>query len=80
MFDVNESTLRFREKEVKQIRPRKTGKGTRFYRQEDIDIIRLIYHLVKERGMTLEGARKKLKENPETTVRHEEFVNRLKQI
>ena len=53
MFDVNESTLRFWEKEFDQIRPRKTGKGTRSYRQEDIDAIRLVYHLVKERGMTL---------------------------
>ena len=68
MFDVNESTLRFWEKEFDQIRPRKTGKGTRSYRQ------------VKERGMTLAGARQKLKENPETTIRHEEIVNRLKQI
>ena len=76
MFDVNESTLRFWEKEFDQIRPRKTGKGTRSYRQEDI----LVYHLVKERGMTLAGARQKLKENPETTIRHEEIVNRLKQI
>ena len=41
MFDVNESTLRFWEKEFDQIRPRKTGKGTRSYRQEDIDAIRL---------------------------------------
>ena len=73
MFDVNESTLRFWEKEFDQIRPRS-------YRQEDIDAIRLVYHLVKERGMTLAGARQKLKENPETTIRHEEIVNRLKQI
>lgn len=80
MFDVQDSTLRFWEKEFDIIHPRKTGKGTRFYRQEDIDAIRLIYHLVKERGMTLAGARQKLKENPETTIRQEEIVNRLKQI
>ena len=80
MFDINESTLRFWEKEFNQIRPRKTGNGTRSYRQEDIESIRLIYHLVKERGMTLAGARQKLKENPDTTIRHEEIVNRLKQI
>ena len=56
MFDVNESTLRFWEKEFDIINPRKTSKGTRFYKQEDIDAVRLIYHLVKERGMTLAGA------------------------
>ena len=55
MFDVNESTLRFWEKEFDIINPRKTSKGTRFYKQEDIDAVRLIYHLVKERGMTLAG-------------------------
>lgn len=80
MFEVNESTLRFWEKEFDVIRPRKTAKGTRFYKQEDIDSVRLIYHLVKERGMTLAGARQKLKDNKETTVRQEDIVNRLKQI
>ena len=68
MFDVNESTLRFWEKEFDIIRPRKTAKGTRFYKQEDIDAVRLIFHMVKERGMTL------------TTIRQEEIVNKLKQI
>lgn len=80
MFDVNESTLRFWEKEFDVINPRKTAKGTRFYKQEDIDAIRLIYYLVKERGMTLAGARQKLKDNKDSTIRHEEIVNRLKQI
>ena len=69
LFGLNESTLRFWEKEFDEISPRKTKKGTRYYRQEDIEQIRLIYHLVKERGMTLSGARRKLKENRETTVR-----------
>ena len=77
LFDVNESNLRFWEKEFDVIQPRKTSKGTRFYKQEDIDAIRLIYHLVKERGMTLAGARQKLKENPETTIPQEEILNRL---
>ncbi|MDR2969314.1 MAG: MerR family transcriptional regulator [Tannerellaceae bacterium] len=80
MFDVNESTLRFWEKEFNIIRPRKTERGVRLYKQEDIDAVRLIYHLVKERGMTLAGARQKLKDNKETTIRQEEIVNRLKLI
>lgn len=80
MFDVNESTLRFWEKEFDVISPRKTAKGTRFYKQDDIDAIRLIYHLVKERGMTLAGARQKLKDNKDSTIRHEDIVNRLKMI
>ena len=80
MFDVNESTLRFWEKEFDIIHPRKTEKGTRYYKQEDIDAVRLVYHLVKERGLTLAGARQKLKNNKEASVRQEEIVNRLKQI
>ena len=80
MFDVNESTLRFWEKEFDIIQPRKTAKGTRFFRHEDIESVRLIYHLVKEKGLTLAGARQQLKENPEQTVRQEEIIHRLKQI
>lgn len=80
MFGINESTLRFWEKEFDIIRPRKTEKGTRYYKQEDIDAVRLIFHLVKERGMTLAGARQKLRDNKETTIRQEDIVNRLKQI
>lgn len=80
MFDINESTLRFWEKEFDIIHPRKTDKGTRYYKREDIDAVRLVYHLVKERGLTLAGARQKLKNNREMTVRQEDIVNRLKQI
>jgi DNA-binding transcriptional MerR regulator len=80
MFHINESTLRFWEKEFDIINPRKTSKGTRFYKQEDIDHVRLIYHLVKERGLTLAGARQKLRDNREDTIRKEDIVNRLKHI
>ncbi|MCD7931685.1 MAG: MerR family transcriptional regulator [Tannerellaceae bacterium] len=80
MFNVNESTLRFWEKEFDNISPRKTAKGTRFYKQEDIEAVRLIYYLVKEKGMTLAGARKRLKDNKETTIKQADIVNRLKQI
>lgn len=80
LFGLNESTLRFWEKEFDEISPRKTKKGTRYYRQEDIEQIRLIYHLVKERGMTLSGARRKLKENKETTICLLEISNRLKGV
>lgn len=79
-FDINESTLRFWEKEFDIIHPRKSAKGTRFYKQEDIDAVRLVYHLVKERGMTLAGARQKIKENPEQTIQNEKIIHRLKQI
>jgi DNA-binding transcriptional MerR regulator len=80
MFDINESTLRFWEKEFDMIHPKKNPKGVRFYKQEDVDAIRLVYHLVKERGMTLAGARQRIKDNKGGTVRREEIVERLKKI
>lgn len=80
MFGINVSTLRFWEKEFDIIKPKKTSKGTRYYKKDDIDNVRLVYHLVKERGMTLAGARQKLKDNKSTTIQHEDIVNRLKNI
>lgn len=80
LLGVNESTLRFWEKEFEEISPRKTKKGTRYYREEDVEQVRLIYHLLKERGMTLAGARRKLKENKETTVQLWEIRKKLNRI
>ncbi|MDR2920661.1 MAG: MerR family transcriptional regulator [Tannerella sp.] len=79
-FGLSEPTLRFWEKEFEEISPRKTAKGTRYYSKEDIDIIGLIYHLVRERRMTLAGARLKLKENKDLTINQTEISNRLKLI
>lgn len=80
MFDVNESLLRFWEKEFPQIAPKKAGRGIRQYRKEDVETIKLIYHLVKEKGMTLSGARQRLIDNKEGTTRNFEVVTRLKEI
>lgn len=81
MFDVNESLLRFWEKEFPdQIVPRKSPGGTRQYRKEDIEAIKLIYHLVKEKGMTLAGARQRLTTNQEATNKNFEVLERLKNI
>ena len=80
MFDVNESLLRFWEKEFPQLNPKKGGRWIRQYRKEDIETVKLIYHLVKEKGLTLPGARQRLKDNKEATVRNYEIVNRLKGI
>ena len=80
MFNVNESLLRYWEKEFLIIAPRKAGGNVRQYRKEDIENIRLVYHLVKEKGMTLQGAKQRLKANKEKTVQTAEIVERLKQI
>ena len=80
MFDVSEPTLRFWEKEFNEISPQKNDKGTRFYLQEDIEQIRLIYYLLKKRGMTISGARQKLKDNKAETVNQEEITYRFEKI
>ena len=80
MFNVNESLLRYWEKEFPIISPKKAGGNIRQYRKEDIENIRLVYHLVKEKGMTLQGAKQKLKMNKETTIRTTEILDRLKLI
>jgi len=80
MFNVNESLLRYWEKEFPIISPRKAGGNIRQYRKEDIDNIRLVYHLVKEKGMTLQGAKQRLKANKESAEQTAEVVDRLKTI
>ncbi len=80
MFDVNESLLRYWEKEFPQVAPKKNPKGIRQYTKEDIEEIRLVYHLVKERGMTLPGARQKLRDNREGEVNKLEIIERLTEI
>ena len=61
-FEVNPSLIRFWEKEFQIISPKKTQSGTRKFSAKDIEKLELIYTLVKERGFTLEGAKKQLKE------------------
>ncbi len=76
-FGVNESLLRFWEKEFDTIKPRKNAKGTRSYTKEDIEAIRQVFYLVKERGMTLAGAKKLLKENRRSVSAKMEALQRL---
>lgn len=80
MFDVNTSLIRFWEKEFDIITPHKNKKGNRLFTQEDVDNFHLIFHLVKEKGMTLKGAQQQLKTNKEQTEANFEIVKRLKNI
>jgi DNA-binding transcriptional MerR regulator len=80
MFDVNTSLIRFWEKEFDIIKPKKNKKGNRLFTKKDIDNFHIIYHLVKENGMTLKGAKKKMKENKEDTEHNFEIVRSLEQI
>ena len=80
MFDVNTSLIRFWEKEFDIIKPKKNRKGNRLFTKEDIDNFHMIFHLVKERGMTLKGAKAKIKENKEDTINNFAVVKSLKKI
>ena len=80
MFDVNTSLIRFWEKEFDILKPKKNKKGNRLFTQKDVDNLKVIYHLVKERGYTLDGAKKKLRENKGDTIQNEQIVERLKEI
>ena len=80
MFDVNQSNLRFWEKEFKQLTPKRNAKGTRFYTPEDIQIIKQIIYLVNEQKLTLDGARRKLSQKKDAVAKQQEVVERLKKI
>ena len=80
MFDVNQSNLRFWEKEFKQLSPKRNDKGTRFYSSNDIQIIKQIIYLVNEQKLTLDGARRKLTQRKDVVAKQQEVVERLKSI
>lgn len=80
LFDLNESTLRFWEKEFDNIQPKKTTKGFRQYTKADIENIRMVYHLVKEKGMTLVGAKKLIRDNKRKLSTKLELLDRLTAI
>ena len=79
-FDVNTSLIRFWEKEFDAIKPKKNAKGNRKFTPEDIKNLQFIYHLVKERGFTLEGAKTHLKEEKQQTLSNFEIINKLEGI
>jgi len=80
MFHVNQSNLRFWEKEFKQLKPKRNAKGTRFYSPDDISVIKSIFYLVNEQKLTLEGAKRKLNQKKNVVAKQTEVVERLKLI
>ncbi|MBP7166602.1 MAG: MerR family transcriptional regulator [Bacteroidia bacterium] len=88
MFGVNTSLIRFWEKEFEILQPKKNKKGNRLFTSDDIKNLRLIFHLVKEKGYTLEGAKKILEGNwkelenkveiRQTLLRMKNFLEELK--
>lgn len=77
MFNVSASLIRFWENEFDILKPKKNSKGSRSFTPEDVENLHLIFHLVKERGYTLDGAKKKLKENKDDTVNNFKVVKTL---
>ena len=80
MFEVSVSSIRYWEKEFDILKPKKNKKGNRMFTKKDVDNLKIIYHLTKERGFTLEGAKKKLRENKADTIDNVEIINHLKSI
>ena len=80
MFNVNASLIRYWEKEFNVLKLRKNRKGNRLFTPKDIDLLHMIYHLVKERGYTLEGAKKKIQESGDEIQQKLEMVKSLKKM
>ena len=79
-FGVNTSLIRFWEKEFDALKPKKNAKGNRLFTPQDIKNLELIFHLVKERGFTLEGAKIHLKEEKKKTLTNFEIIRKLQSI
>ena len=79
-FGVNTSLIRFWEKEFDVLKPKKNAKGNRKFTPEDLKNLKLIYHLVKERGFTLEGAKTHLKEESKMVLNNFEIISKLENI
>lgn len=80
MFDVSNSLIRFWEAEFPILNPRKNSKGERRFTQKDIDNFKIIYHLVKERGFTLEGAKNEIAQHKERLQKKFEILDNLQAI
>ena len=80
MFNVSASLLRFWETEFEILKPRKNKKGNRLFSKKDIENLKLIYHLVKEKRYTIEGARTKLKGNRDLNMDKLKVVRSLEMI
>ena len=81
MFDVNQSLIRHWESKFDCLRPHKNKRGNRMFSADDVEKLKQIYHLVKERGMTLEGARKVMRgASGKELARETELLERLQRI
>ncbi|EHQ31115.1 MerR family transcriptional regulator [Mucilaginibacter paludis] len=80
MFDVNQSLLRFYEKEFDILQPKKNKKGNRYFTPEDIENLKIIFNLIRDKGYTLQGAKDYLKENLGDTKDNQSIINSLETL
>lgn len=80
LLSIPASTLRFWEKQFTIIKPRRNSHGTRFYTPADVETIRMVYYLVKEKGLKLDAAQQQIKSNRSGVDRKSQAIHRLKEI
>lgn len=80
MFEVNTSLIRFYEKEFDILQPKKNAKGNRLFRPEDIENLKVIFHLIKDKGFTIQGAKEHLKSNKNEILEHQKVIDSLQKI
>jgi DNA-binding transcriptional MerR regulator len=77
---VSASTIRYWESNFHELAPQKSSRGTRLFSRKDIETVKFIHHLVKDRGMTIKGAQQKMKDNRQDTIDNWEIVKRLQRV
>jgi len=80
MFDVNTSMIRFYEKEFEILQPKKNAKGNRLFRPEDLDNLKIIFHLIKDKGFTLQGAKDYMKTNKNEVQDNQKIIDSLEKL
>ncbi len=80
LFEVNQSLLRFYEKEFEVLQPKKNKKGNRYFTPEDIEHLKIIFHLIKDKGYTIGGAKEYLKNNLTESKDNVKVINALESI
>ncbi|MFP4487928.1 MAG: MerR family transcriptional regulator [Bacteroidales bacterium] len=80
MLGEQTSAVRYWEKEFDIIKPRKNKKGNRMFSPADLENMKLIHYLLREKGMTIAGAKKKMSENPDDVRKNHEVIKSLQGI
>ncbi|MFD1630025.1 MerR family transcriptional regulator [Pseudopedobacter beijingensis] len=80
MFEVNTSMIRFYEKEFDILQPKKNAKGNRLFRPEDIENLKIIFHLIKDKGFTLQGAKDYMKSNKDDVADNQKVIDSLEKL